>query len=194
MCNHPDLFEARQIDSPFVLPALELSVGSRILRSRLEFPTSIGRIETGRDSGVRDSGGSGACVDEGGGGDGAKVWRMVGGVSRRLVTPLWAHDVSGNKESRVPLFVRIALWYSNPYYTHVLVWEGCEKCHLRFMKRGGQQVRFATCEPVIIASARVVFLMYTWYHIGVDESSCRAVGYPQSHFISTGQRIAFPGA
>lgn len=106
MCNHPDLFEARQIDSPLVLPPLELRVGTRVLRSPLRFPTGFGGVglEPGRGGGagtaarcigvdVSENGGGGGAAAMGGGGDGEL---MIGrGVSRSLVAPLWAHDLSG---------------------------------------------------------------------------------------------------
>ncbi|CAN0583443.1 unnamed protein product, partial [Laminaria digitata] len=44
VCNHPDLFEARQIDSPFVLPPLELRIGSQVLRSPVGFPAGYGGV------------------------------------------------------------------------------------------------------------------------------------------------------
>lgn len=116
VCNHPDLFEARQIDSPFVMTPLELSIGSRVLRSSVRFPAGPGSVEnllveipSGRVGGEGGDGGgsssSGAREElswAGLSGTGTEgVFRVLGGgVSRRLIAPLWAHDFRGNSCTR----------------------------------------------------------------------------------------------
>ena len=109
VCNHPDLFEARQIDSPFVLPPLELRIGSHVLRSPVGFPAGFGGVGwEGRGDtvdltealgvGVNAAGGAGVGAGPGavGGMEGVEgVSRLAKGVSRRLIAPLWAHDLGG---------------------------------------------------------------------------------------------------
>lgn len=88
VCNHPDLFEPRQIDSPLVMMPLDLSIGTQLLRSPLRFPEGVG--------GVGDEWGGGGGGDwdirsrdrDWSSSDAARV------VSPRLLSPLWAHDLS----------------------------------------------------------------------------------------------------
>ncbi|CAM9701403.1 unnamed protein product, partial [Hapterophycus canaliculatus] len=107
VCNHPDLFEARQIDSPLVLPPLEIGLGTRVLRNRPPsslppsgFPAVFGGVSydqkrTGSgEGGVAALAVSGAGLAESGGAVARGVFaRIGGGVSTSLIAPLWAHDV-----------------------------------------------------------------------------------------------------
>ncbi|CAM9925020.1 unnamed protein product [Ectocarpus fasciculatus] len=121
VCNHPDLFEARQIDSPFVLPPLDLGVGTQVLRSRSPssssswlspcgFPARFGGVffegaATAAAAAAAAATGDGAATaggkldsGEDGGGEKARAGGGArrspdGGVSRRLIAPLWAHDL-----------------------------------------------------------------------------------------------------
>ncbi|CAM9675842.1 unnamed protein product, partial [Ectocarpus sp. 12 AP-2014] len=118
VCNHPDLFEARQIDSPFVLPPLDLGVGTQVLRSRSSssssswippcgFPTRFGGVlfegtaaaaaAAATGDGVATADGKLGSGDDGGeekAGAGVGSRRSPdGGVSRSLIAPLWAHDL-----------------------------------------------------------------------------------------------------
>lgn len=104
VCNHPDLFEARQIDSPFVMTPLELSIGSRVLHSSVRFPAGPGSednlvLETlsGRVGGDGGGGTRDPLSEAGLSGMGMEgVFKVLGGgVSRRLIAPLWAHDLKG---------------------------------------------------------------------------------------------------
>lgn len=122
VCNHPDLFEARQIDSPFVLPPLDLGVGTQVLRSRSSssslpssswvppcgFPARFGGVLFDAATAAAAATGDGAAtaggkLDSGEDGDGEKAGAGAGsrrspdgGVSRSLIAPLWAHDLRGD--------------------------------------------------------------------------------------------------